>query len=255
MKGLVMRHLRITSTLALPYLKDYLNPDDDIDKDVYLEKLAHLLVYQPQQIWIAASFDDLDVIQGFCIAYAPSEFKFVSVVQVWVGDADKPQGLLNLYHARLKAWSESLGRFKLRLESKNDQLNLSERWGFSELSRTYELDLEVSDGISRLDIRRGETQDNQHVDEPTTVVGECVDGATGSGDSGTEVQSAVSADVAGKQVGDGSDSLPRPDSAGLDGSVRAGSGTDLRVQPESVQPTEQPVDGSVQQPVEQPTSV
>lgn len=250
-----MRHLRITSTLALPYLKDYINPDDDIDKDVYLEKLAHLLVYQPQQIWIAASFDELDVIQGFCIAYAPAEFKFVSIVQVWVCVTNKPQYLLNLYRARLKAWTESIGRFKLRLESKNDQLNLSQEWSFTELSRTYELDLEVSDGISRLDIRGRRTEENQHVDERAENTGESAARTTGSGDSGTEVQSAVSTNVAGEQAVTGSDSVQRADSAGLDESVRTVVGIDKQLQPESVQSTEQSVNGSVQRAVEQPTSV
>lgn len=226
-----MKHVRARQTNVLPVIAEHLILDQDLSKDVYLERLGFTIRNEPRNIYIAVSLDDKDSLAGFAIAYAPPGFTYVFVEQCWV-DAEK-QGVYDtkmaeLYLERIIAWTESLGRTSVRFDTARDPKGFIRKYDFKVLSTVMEFKLFQDEELTNGQVKR--TEIGEHTDESTEVAEQSVDQLHQSGkhSGSTESTGAEQHDRSGVEPVRGTDS------GSTDGAISAGTESDPGIQSGSV---------------------
>lgn len=253
-----MKHIRADNSSILPYLKPHLLPDDDITMDQMVMNLESALVHTPHNIWLVATlgecleckgvgyFEETTVseregklvekiiqrvcpnckgssepqIYGFIIATAPQGYSYVYVNQCWIDQKATELNIPKLYSARLEAWANSLGREKIRMETRRDPRGFARKFGYHAISTIMEKNLNEVPLEENSNGKVIGTVEREHTDQESGSSEQSVDQSDHSKYGGAEREEHEHAEPGSELNREGSDAVQSGDRSEPDPTVR-----------------------------------
>lgn len=227
-----MKITRAVNPEFIKVLEPMLLPDiDGGTAERYVQVIQGLMRQDPDQVQIlialqegVESNDIKDHVVAYAISVSPDDLDYTLISQMW-SKAGNQKATDSIFQ-RIVQWSQLKGKSELRIETARDAAAVSRRWGFSVISQTMtlKLDLDFEAAIMEalrkqvVDGQGQQTQEREHADQ----------GAEGSGDESGELVTAADRK--------GGDPLRRDDRTGVRPAV-----SDVRGDDPTADSTEQAV--------------
>lgn len=158
-----MRVFRATNAGVMQYIEPHLVLDSSTDKATFCLQLTDALINAPQSVFVIVAFEN-EKLLGFLVAIAHAGVSYTYVAQLWT-ETGVARRFELLVLSRLKAWTESLGRDSIRMETQRDPASFSRRWKFKEISTIMELKIENPNEIfNDEEVDSGSTEISQHTE-------------------------------------------------------------------------------------------
>jgi len=132
--------IRVRSATIVPKIKPNLVYSDERCREAYVEELVHMLVNNPDRVFILAKVDGEEV-TAFLIAIDPGiNYPFVTVTNAW-NDSHNGWDVADHIFARTLVWAAAMGKDYVRAETLRNTKAMYRRFGFEPFSEVMKVDL------------------------------------------------------------------------------------------------------------------
>ena len=125
---------------AITFIQDYLIPDEEYEKDTFVELLKSMIAERPDDMFVPIAIDG-DKPVAFLIAMAPQEQRHVWIMQAWASPELTDQRMKDTMFLELVMWTLGSGRRSIRAETQRDTKPFLRRWGFKPFSEVLSYDI------------------------------------------------------------------------------------------------------------------
>ena len=153
-----MKIVRVQNPVGISMMKDKLLLDE-IPIDTLCDILKGVMESNPSALCILHAWDGEDL-RAFIIATDVVAYPHVFICQAWK-DINVPTSIMRRMFLHLQLWADSIGKNKIRAETKRDEDSIIKSWGFHHFSNIIEFDIPEDFELvikENADVRRVETK-------------------------------------------------------------------------------------------------
>jgi hypothetical protein len=132
-----VKYRRELDPTVLAELRPHIIAPDERSRVQMMEGTLKLMSERPETIFIFTARDEEGMVTAFAIAQALPGIDHVWLDQCW-SHKDNPPTVSDTIFTRLILWAISMGKNRVRAETKRSITPLVRRWGFDEVSKIIE---------------------------------------------------------------------------------------------------------------------
>jgi len=150
-----MRIARLMNPEKLNLIEDKILPNEGFKKEDIVDVIRENLTRNGDKILVMVALDvvpsegkgegegeeEIKVL-GFFVATAPPRQDHTFLFQIWCDPEFKEEKVVDRFILKLCSWTQEIGRSKVKGETTRSSKAILRRWGFEEVAKIVELDVE-----------------------------------------------------------------------------------------------------------------